>query len=562
MAPNYGGRRDCGSVARQARNGLFLVFLVSFVISPWSVSSSHASSPLPNEPVTSNGSGFPEAMLLFAAAIGSVDQTRKLLADGADLEITGPNGETPLLRALRNSFFAESLATNDPLALLLDNPYSGIEYLVQRRFAAIRATAPEHFPLARPVPAHSGYAATALYLLDQGASAETRDHTGSSVLQYACVFGFNEVVQRLIAAGVALDGGDEAISPIMLAALFGHEEIVRQLIAAGAEVSVGFGNGFSPVVLAAMAGYRNIVALLSRPVASLSLPGEDLRALLQFWQNRVIAEDSVPFVLLSDLLGQGSIGGDAGSEGATLLMAACRGRSPAVVRLLLEHGGRDVVNQADSRGWTALMYAAAGSDERASAMIVDILLQIGAKVDATGSGGRTALLVALEAGNEQTAMQLVAAGADPAVHADDGLTPLMIASFHGMSEVVEVLLDRRVDVGAILPNGVAAIHLAAYSGAVNVLRLLVDVGAAVDIPTGSGYTPLVVAIRSCPLDLVAGVVHFLLSQGAEVDLAGDDGRTAFWFARQRAGLASVLVLLEQHAEIRQSPGIRFSYVDN
>jgi ankyrin repeat protein len=152
-----------------------------------------------------------------------------------------------------------------------------------------------------------------------------------------------------------------------------------------------------------------------------------------------------------------------------LLLAAARKGNPSAVRALLALGAK--VDATGGDGWTALMAAAAAG----SAAVVRVLLAAGANLDARERGlDRTALMLAAFAGRPHTVSALLAAGAD--VHARDGLgvTALMCAAQtdHWGAMAVPVLLEGGADVHEKDRDGVTALMYAAregHSGAVNVL---------------------------------------------------------------------------------------------
>lgn len=86
-----------------------------------------------------------------------------------------------------------------------------------------------------------------------------------------------------------------------------------------------------------------------------------------------------------------------------LMMAALRGQREWVLRLL-DRGL--AVNQ---EGWTALHYAATGSDSTA---VVELLLARGAAVDARSPNGSTPLMMAARYGSEASVDLLLARGAN------------------------------------------------------------------------------------------------------------------------------------------------------
>ena len=149
------------------------------------------------------------------------------------------------------------------------------------------------------------------------------------------------------------------------------------------------------------------------------------------------------------------------ATGATPLMAAARGGSPAIVELLIGHGAN--VNARDECGSTALMCAVATDlgdvelfmryDEDAMARIRDVaaaLIAAGADVRLRDDSGMAALdIVARRTADFlDVARLLIAAGADVHAQAGDGRTPLSSASVIRRYLGAAALLEAGADVDA------------------------------------------------------------------------------------------------------------------
>jgi ankyrin repeat protein len=101
-------------------------------------------------------------------------------------------------------------------------------------------------------------------------------------------------------------------------------------------------------------------------------------------------------------------------------------------------------------------------------------------------------------------------GADPTLAPTrSGISPLMAAAGLGTAEqdttgrakteaqaieAIELLLDRGIDVNARTPDGRTALHGAALQGYDEVIEYLVSKGANLDLADEDGFTPLDVAL--------------------------------------------------------------------
>ena len=83
--------------------------------------------------------------------------------------------------------------------------------------------------------------------------------------------GHNEVVSRLLAAGVPVDTSAAAVpAPPWIACTEGHSEVVSLLLAAGAAVERRTNNGETPLFVACQHGRSDVVAQLLAAGAAVS----------------------------------------------------------------------------------------------------------------------------------------------------------------------------------------------------------------------------------------------------------------------------------------------------
>ncbi|THA76043.1 ankyrin repeat domain-containing protein [Streptomyces sp. A0642] len=145
---------------------------------------------------------------------------------------------------------------------------------------------------------------------------------------------------------------------------------------------------------------------------------------------------------------------------------------------------------------------------------VERQLELGAAVDAPGTGGRTALDLAAGRGHADVVRLLIAAGADPEQRVGEYAesTPLCLAAMSGHTEVVGALLDAGARTGAQGRRGWVPLVLAATAGSEGypeTVDVLLDHGADVNA----------VMKGKTALDWAAGfgripMVRHLLSRGA------------------------------------------------
>jgi ankyrin repeat protein len=131
------------------------------------------------------------------------------------------------------------------------------------------------------------------------------------------------------------------------------------------------------------------------------------------------------------------------------------------------------VNATDPSGRTGLIMAAiAGNDEMAR-----LLLRYKAKPDLRDDVGNAALSYAAGGGHVEMAIALIKAGATVDIENRQGLTPLMFAASHGESEVARELLVHKADFARRDYTGRTALMWAERNGKAAVMSVLRRSGA-------------------------------------------------------------------------------------
>lgn len=153
---------------------------------------------------------------------------------------------------------------------------------------------------------------------------------------------------------------------------------------------------------------------------------------------------------------------DRDDNGTPALVAAARDKSWEVFEILLQSPGV-LLDQADARGSTALMYAALHGE-------VAMVLQL------------------LERGAELN---------------QEGWTALHFAAANGHRAVMRLLLDQHAYIDAESPNRTTPLMMAARQGHTEAVRMLIEEGADPTIQNQSGFTATEYARRADQKALVA-----------------------------------------------------------
>lgn len=218
------------------------------------------------------------------------------------------------------------------------------------------------------------------------------------------------------------------------------------------------------------------------------------------------------------------------------LLKAARAGDLAQVKAMLERDGR-LLAARDPFGNTALICAVnAGHDE-----VAELLL---------AAGVRTDIYEAAAIGHTDRVTEWLRRDPDLLDSSSpEGFTPLALAAHFGHPETAEFLLSRGADVNRVSkhPIRVAPLHAALFGRRIEMAKLLVARGADVRIRRGgspwprAGWTALHYAASLGSTDLV----ELFLEKGAEIHLRDDEGKTPLSIAA-REGHRHVQEILQQH----------------
>lgn len=355
----------------------------------------------------------------LAAEVANVAMLELLLDAGADADSPNPEDQTALMLVARTG--------NVEAARLLLSHGATIDAREQwgEQTALMWASARRH-------------PAMMALLLDQGADpdaqstardykrhvtaegrAKNMDAGGLTPLLYAIRENCLACVGVLIEHGVDLDKPDpEGVSPLLLAVLNSHWDIAKRLLEAGADVNQWDMFGQGPLMAAV--ARRNQTAVGPLDPLNETEGQTVVRLLLENGAN--------PNMQLYFRPAKGR--GGPLSRGTTPLIVAASAADVDMIRLLLDHGARADMLQADRQGPVAALMSARTSPE-VSVLALRMLHEAGADLDARAvphhlqrTRGGTPLHYAVRANNARAVETLAELGADLNIKDVDGLTAL------------------------------------------------------------------------------------------------------------------------------------------
>jgi ankyrin repeat protein len=281
-------------------------------------------------------------------------------------------------------------------------------------------------------------------------------------------------------------------TPLIVASEFGSADVVGFLLDHGATHSSMNFHGVTPLIGAVRAGNIESMRLLieaGAPVDQSGLMGPPLQV--------AVGERNVNAIKL--LLEGGAAVDTLDDQKHTALSRAEELGNLEIAELLLKHEAK--VDGYSSTAVPLLLatqkYIAAkalgrtppsgdsdsGSGEEASAdgqpdflAIIDLLLDNGANVNATGDDGRTALLLASRTGDTDLITYLLVQGADINYPAAIG-TPLLLAARDKDQELVQFLVDKGADVNLAGADRQTALDNAIKDRDLSFARFLIGLGA-------------------------------------------------------------------------------------
>jgi ankyrin repeat protein len=418
-----------------------------------------------------------------------------LLSRGADIFSANSVGESPLYLALVHPlgilqwmFNAQTLAARDGggnsvlhyIALWQMDEF--IPFVIIKGISTEVTNATGETPLFMAVK-YNG-APTVYTLLNNGASINARDSLGNSALHAAIRWNAREAALALIAAGIDINAHSlNGTTPLHDAVNLGLTGMVVELIDRGADLEARDSEGNTPFMEAVMAGSTRLMELLigkgADPMTRNARGDTPLH----------IAVATGRLELVNPLLRRGASIHARSTFNRTPFQLALA-ESPGMISTLLT---RDRIHSADDFGNSVLHVAL---QEHSSASTVKIIIDLGARLSAVDSNGRTPLRLAVDIEDWGSAKILADAGSDPFSAAVDGKTPAEVAIAKDSNSIRAIFSGRAIN--ARDASGNTILHYAARLGKPDAISLLLELGATKNIKNIAAESPADIARRWNP----------------------------------------------------------------
>jgi ankyrin repeat protein/tetratricopeptide (TPR) repeat protein len=431
-----------------------------------------------------------ETALLPALGKGHEEVVSSLLTAGSDVTAVCQNGETALHGAVR----------------------SGKSTLVERILAlqTVELEAKNSFgETALLLALWQGRDATVSNLLTVGSDVTAVGHNGSTALHCAVASGNPTLVGRILALQtVELEAKNAAgITALLLALRKGHDEVASCLLTAGSDVTTAGHNGDTALHSAVDSGKSTLVERI------LVLQTVELEAKNRIGETALLVALGKGYEeVVSSLLTAGSDVMAVSQNGNTALHCAVRSRNPTLVERILALQTVEL-DAKDSSGDTALLLAL----ERGDNGMVSSLLTAGSDVTSVGQNGNTALHCAVRSGNLSVVERILALQAvEFEAKNSVGNSSFLLALWGGHIRVAECLFPVSAALKIVKTNNDMTLVLSVMRNELASLTKQISLFSA-DLPFTNGFdkTLLMIAVRYGHKEIVAHLLEIGISAAFE-----------------------------------------------
>ncbi|KAG5329239.1 AKD1A protein, partial [Acromyrmex charruanus] len=364
------------------------------------------------------------------------------------------------------------------------------------------------------------------------------------LLHEAVIKNEADTVRKVLKETVDVDSRNNyGRAPIHWAASRGNTEIIEMLIQAKCDIEARDKYGMRPLHMAAQHGHRDAVKMLINAGANVSAVNKKQHTLLMCGargSNVAVVE------YLADAVE--SLNGEAtDSTGATALHHAAITGHPAVITALANIP-RIVLDTTDKKGQTPLHCACAKEHLDA----VEVLIGLGANVDAQDNDGNTPLHVATRTRHTGIAQLLLKAGANTELIDAEGFTPLHVAASQGCKGILDSMIQHGADLNKQCKNGNTSLHLACQNNEVETVEILINKGVDLNCLNLRLQSSIHIAAEMGHTD----ICELLLAAGANIEQKEQSGRTPLYIAARGSFTAIVDMIIKTARLDYPTPEVR------
>lgn len=384
-----------------------------------------------------------------------------------------------------------------------------------------------------------GHTPIVAMLLEAGANVNHRNPKEGCPLLIAAGRGFADILELLLAAGADPESeNDDKETSLMRSLKRGHKDIALMLLDTGANIYHQCSKQRTSLHLAAQQGFVDVVKLLL--YAGADIECEDQAGETPLQCSMLFGRQEITVMLLA---AGASVNHRDRAQKTPLHLAAVLEDRVDIVRLLLKAGAD--IECENGIGETPLL----GSLRYGNREIAGFLLDAGANVHHKSTKQRTPLHWAVQQGFVDVVQALLQRGADPNCRDRHDITPLMHAVCDEL--LARLLLDYGAKINDISGTGKTPLTMALgdRSDNKNVVELFLVRGADVNFKDVNVQNPLIVAIRS-GWDVV--LIEMLVEKGADLNPTSSNAWTPLHFAAMHGSLDVARLLLERGADVNSN----------
>ncbi|KAA5534718.1 hypothetical protein F0919_08880 [Taibaiella lutea] len=292
--------------------------------------------------------------------------------------------------------------------------------------------------------------AMAGFLLEHKANANIgcKDYDGTTTLQWALNYDWDNIARKLLANGASVNGISKSTGRnTLLDAIYSDSistDVILDIISKGADIHYTNPEGETALMFAASGNYAEVINVLLNKGADVRVISKNGSTAL----SSVAGNDSCSVKLMQELLGHGAQVNIANTYGRSALIEAAGSKCIEKVKFLVAHNADINQKSIGFGGVSPLTEAVFNVDFN----ITKYLLDNGADANIEKDNGKSVLLEAILSENSIDIVALLISRGARVNHADaDKQTPLLKAIQYNLYDIAVLLLQKgaRTDVADI-----------------------------------------------------------------------------------------------------------------